>query len=157
MIYVRINAKILNNIHYLSFSLLLKVMFLISFIIFSTAGIGKIIPIHGSMSGITNNWRLEDLDTKYKFSLVIAIDFLWLGFENFVAYQINCTIWLVTFLFFNNCLMDQKVILLGVGVGRMNEDIHICYNFLPVFTDSQCLVHVEYQSANLIFTENGKG
>ena len=144
MIYVRINAKILNNIHYLSFSLLLKVMFLISFIIFSTAGIGKIIPIHGSMSGITNNWRLEDLDTKYKFSLVIAIDFLWLGFENFVAYQINCTIWLVTFLFFNNCLMDQKVILLGVGVGRMNEDIHICYNFLPVFTDSQCLVHLEF-------------
>ena len=100
-------------------------MFLISFIIFSTAGIGKIIPIHGSMSGIMNNWRLEDLDTKYKFSLVIAINFLWLGFENFVSYQINCTIWLVTLLFVNNCLIDQKVILLGVGVGRMNEDTHL--------------------------------
>ena len=58
MIYIRIDAKILNNIHYISFSLLIKVMFLISFtafIIFSTAGIGKIIPIHGSMSGIMNN------------------------------------------------------------------------------------------------------
>ena len=134
-------------------------MFLISFIIFSTAGIGKIIPIHGSMSGIMNNWRLEDLDTKYKFSLVIAINFLWLGFENFVSYQINCTIWLVTFLFVNNLLSDGPESNIVGGGGREDEwgIIHICYNFLPVFTDSQCSVHVEFQSANLIFTENGKG
>ena len=121
MIYIRINAKILNNIHYLSLSLLIKVMFLIFFIIFSTAGIGKIILIHGSMSGIMNNWRLEGLDTKYKFSLVIAINFLWLGFENFVSYQINCTIWLVTFLFVNNLLSDGPESNIVGGGGREDE------------------------------------
>lgn len=59
----------------------------------------------------------------------------------------------------------MKVILLGVGVGRVNEDttlfpgqdMHICYNFLPIFTDFQCSVSLEFQSANLTFPENRKG
>ena len=41
--------------------------------------------------------------------------------------------------------------IVGGGVGRMNEDMHSCYNFLSIFTDFQCSICVEFQSENLIF------